>query len=129
MEAAGLRFVISAVDQPSETHWADIPYLEAPHTSQLLRSGSDPKLISERLGHSKVSFRLDRYAHLLPGMQEEAAPKIDAALKAAKNRVVPFKRNSQVPSPFPQQLIDEPRNQQGARPILLMPVSLPNLAH
>jgi integrase len=53
------------------------------HVSQLLRSGISPKVISERLGHSKVGFTLDVYSHLLPGMQEEAATTVDAGLRAA----------------------------------------------
>jgi integrase len=53
------------------------------HASQLLRDGVNPKVISERLGHSKVGFTLDVYSHLLPGMQEEAARKTDAGLRAA----------------------------------------------
>jgi integrase len=53
------------------------------HASQLLRAGISPKVISERLGHSKVGFTLDVYSHLLPGIQEEAAQKTDAGLRAA----------------------------------------------
>jgi integrase len=53
------------------------------HASQLLRDGVNPKVISERLGHSKVGFTLDVYSHLLPGMQEEAARKTDSGLRAA----------------------------------------------
>lgn len=53
------------------------------HASQLLRAGIHPKVISERLGHSKVGFTMDVYSHLLPGMQEEAAQKTNTALKAA----------------------------------------------
>ncbi len=53
------------------------------HASQLLRDGVNPKVISERLGHSKVGFTLDVYAHLLPGMQEEAARLTDSGLRAA----------------------------------------------
>lgn len=53
------------------------------HASQLLRDGVNPKVISERLGHSKVGFTLDVYSHLLPGMQELAARKTDARLRAA----------------------------------------------
>jgi integrase len=33
----------------------------------------DSALVSERLGHSSVAFTLDTYAHVLPGMQPEAA--------------------------------------------------------
>ena len=34
----------------------------------------------ERLGHTKVAFTLDRYGHILPGMQEKAAAKLEAIL-------------------------------------------------
>jgi integrase len=53
------------------------------HASQLIRDGISPKLVSERLGHSKVSFTLETYSHVLPGMQEEAAKKADLALRTA----------------------------------------------
>jgi hypothetical protein len=38
-----------------------------------LRSGVNPKVVSERLGHGSVAFTLDTYAHIMPGMQPEAA--------------------------------------------------------
>jgi hypothetical protein len=53
------------------------------------KPGVSPKVISERLGHSKVSFTLDQYVHLLPGMQEEAAAKIEDAMKAAREKLQP----------------------------------------
>jgi len=59
------------------------------HASHLLRSGVNAKVISERLGHSKVSFTLERYAHLLNGMQEEAASKIEDAMKTARDKIHP----------------------------------------
>jgi hypothetical protein len=40
-------------------------------------------MASERLGHSKVGITLDLYSHVLPGMQEEAASRVDAALQGA----------------------------------------------
>lgn len=51
------------------------------HASQLLRAGVPIKVVSERLGHSAVGITLDIYSHVLPGMQEEAARKIDAAFE------------------------------------------------
>jgi integrase len=42
--------------------------------------------VSERLGHSKVGITLDTYSHVLPGMQEEAASKVDAALRVAMEK-------------------------------------------
>jgi integrase len=60
------------------------------HASQLLRSGVDVKVVSERLGHATTSFTLDQHVHLLPGMQEEAAAKINASL-SARDKIQPSK--------------------------------------
>ena len=49
----------------------------------LLRQGVHPKVVQERLGHANVGITLDTYSHVMPGMQEEAAEKIDAGLRAA----------------------------------------------
>lgn len=60
------------------------------HATHLLASGVHPKVASERLGHSKVGITLDLYSHVMPGMQEDAAAKVDAALsaiKAAQSRI------------------------------------------
>lgn len=54
-----------------------------------LKSGVDAKVISVRLGHSKVGFTLDQYVHLLPGMQEDAATKIEAAFEVARGKMLP----------------------------------------
>ena len=54
-----------------------------PTLTHLLANGIHPKIASERLGHSKVSITLDLYSHVIPGMQEDAAATVDAALKAA----------------------------------------------
>jgi integrase len=43
------------------------------HATLALRAGVHPKVVSERLGHSTVSFTLDVYSHAIPAMQEEAA--------------------------------------------------------
>jgi len=53
------------------------------HATLLLRKGIHPKVVSERLGHSTVGITLDVYSHVLPGMQEEAARKVDTALRDA----------------------------------------------
>ena len=57
------------------------------HATHLLANGVHPKVASERLGHSKVGITLDLYSHVIPGMQEDAAATVDAALKTAlRNR-------------------------------------------
>jgi integrase len=52
------------------------------HASWLLRQGIHPKVVSERLGHSTVAITLDVYSHVLPGMQEDAALRLENALSA-----------------------------------------------
>jgi integrase len=51
------------------------------HISHLLAAGVHPKVASERAGHASVSITLDVYSHVVPGMQEDAAKRIDAALR------------------------------------------------
>jgi integrase len=46
----------------------------------LLLSGENPKVVSERLGHASVVLTLDVYSHVMEGMQEQAAAKMDAIL-------------------------------------------------
>ncbi len=53
------------------------------HATLLLKQGIHPKVVSERLGHAKVGVTLDVYSHVLPGMQEEAAQRIDSVLRGA----------------------------------------------
>jgi integrase len=56
------------------------------HATHLLGSGVHPKIASERLGHSKIGITLDLYSHVLPGMEADAAERVDAALQAAIKR-------------------------------------------
>lgn len=67
---------------------SDLPHirfhdLRHSHATQLLRQGIHPKVVSERLGHSNIAITLDVYSHVLPDMQDEAARRIDTALRAA----------------------------------------------
>lgn len=45
-----------------------------------LQAGVPAKVVSERLGHSNVGMTLDRYSHVLPTMQEDAAETIGEIL-------------------------------------------------
>jgi integrase len=53
------------------------------HATHLLHQGVHPKVVSERLGHSTVGITLDVYSHVLPGLQKEAAKRVDQALRIA----------------------------------------------
>jgi integrase len=46
----------------------------------LLQAGQPVHVVSERLGHAKVSMTMEVYAHVLPGMQDEAARRIGRLL-------------------------------------------------
>jgi integrase len=56
------------------------------HATHMLSSGVHPKIASERLGHSKVGITMDLYSHVMPGMQEDAAARVDRALEDVINR-------------------------------------------
>ncbi|MEQ4489709.1 MAG: site-specific integrase [Dehalococcoides mccartyi] len=47
------------------------------HATLMLKQGIPLKVVQERLGHKSIKTTGDIYAHVLPGMQEEAAAKFD----------------------------------------------------
>jgi integrase len=53
------------------------------HATLMLRQGVHPKIVQERLGHSKISTTLDIYSHVVPGLQEAAALRFDEGLQGA----------------------------------------------
>jgi integrase len=52
----------------------------------LLGAGVNVKVVSEMLGHHSAAFTLDVYGHVLRGMQEQAAQKMDEVMRAALAR-------------------------------------------
>jgi integrase len=46
----------------------------------LLIAEENPKVVSERLGHSTIVLTLDTYSHVLPTMQEKATGKLEKML-------------------------------------------------
>lgn len=53
------------------------------HATQLLAAGIHPKIAQERLGHSTITTTLDLYSHATDTMQDEAAARLDSALRSA----------------------------------------------
>ena len=43
----------------------------------MLKNGEHPKIVSERLGHSTIGVTVDTYSHLVPGLQEASASRLD----------------------------------------------------
>ena len=56
------------------------------HATLALAAGVNPKIVSERLGHSTIAVTMDTYSHVLPGMQEEAAQAVEDLLEEARRR-------------------------------------------
>ena len=54
------------------------------HTAATLgiAAGVSVKVISDQLGHASISFTLERYSHVLPSIQDEAAAKVEKLLVA-----------------------------------------------
>ena len=50
------------------------------HATVMLLQGVHPKVVQERLGHSKMSTTMDLYSHVMPSMQKDAVKKFDLAL-------------------------------------------------
>ncbi len=50
------------------------------HATLLLLGGIHPRVAQERLGHSDIRTTLELYSHVVPGLQEAAAAKIDELL-------------------------------------------------
>ena len=47
------------------------------HASLMLKAGTHPKIVQERLGHASIQITLDTYSHVAPGLQEAAANRFD----------------------------------------------------
>ena len=56
------------------------------HATLMMADGVNPKIVSARLGHASVVITLDTYSHALPGLQEEAALKLEEGLRKIADR-------------------------------------------
>ncbi len=88
--SAAVPFNHSSVVARASTAWRatglrPIGLHEARHTfaSLMIAAGVNAKALSTYLGHSSISITLDRYGHLMPGNEEEAAGLLDAYLERA----------------------------------------------
>ena len=72
-----LKPILKNANLPTHFRWYDCRHTCA---TLLLAAGENPKVVSERLGHATVGFTLDRYGHVLPGMQAGASNRLEAIL-------------------------------------------------
>lgn len=47
------------------------------HATILLKEGTHPKIVADRLGHSQINITLDTYSHVIPNMQQSAIEKLE----------------------------------------------------
>jgi integrase len=52
----------------------------------LIAQGAHPKAIMERLGHSTIQVTLDRYGHLLPGLDEALTDGLESTYRTSLER-------------------------------------------
>jgi integrase len=75
------RFLEKAGYEPISWH-------ECRHTfaSLMIAAGVNAKALSTYMGHSSITITLDRYGHLFPGNEEQAAALLDAYLREVTTR-------------------------------------------
>jgi integrase len=56
------------------------------HASLLLKAGTHPKVVQERLGHASIQITLDTYSHVAPGLQEAGAARFDELLNVRSKK-------------------------------------------
>lgn len=52
------------------------------HAALLIAQGEHPKVIADRLGHASPTVTMSVYAHLFPGLDEDAAARLDQSRSA-----------------------------------------------
>jgi len=85
-------FCASSVSERARRAWrkADMEAIclhDCRHTfaSLMIAAGVNAKALSTFMGHANISITLDRYGHLMPGAEDEAAGLMDTYLQAARD--------------------------------------------
>ena len=89
----GTRFSPATVSQRAERAWErasikPVTLHECRHTfaTLMIAAGVNAKALQTFMGHSSITVTLDRYGHLFPGSEEQAAVLLDAYLAEAYER-------------------------------------------
>ena len=64
--------------------WIKLHGLRHTHATLMLEAGVHIKVVQERLGHSSIAITGEVYAHVTPGMQDEAAARVAAVVDGIK---------------------------------------------
>jgi integrase len=86
-------FSPSTISQRAERAWAEhdlkpVTLHECRHTfaTLMIAAGVNAKALQTFMGHSSITVTLDRYGHLFPGSEQEAADLLDAYLAESNER-------------------------------------------
>jgi integrase len=97
-------FNSSKLTKRADDAWAEaklerITLHECRHTfaSLMIAAGVNAKALSTYMGHANIGITLDRYGHLMPGNEEEAAALLDAYLTAQEEREAESARRVPIP--------------------------------
>ena len=60
-------------------------YARHTHASLMLKAGTHPKIVQERLGHSSMQITLGNYNYVALGLQQAAVPRFDEASNSRYN--------------------------------------------
>jgi integrase len=89
----GTPFSPATISQRAERTWSKaglrgVTLHECRHTfaTLMIAAGVNPKALQTFMGHSSITVTLDRYGHLFPGSEEQAAVLLDAYLAEAHER-------------------------------------------
>jgi len=85
------------------------------YPSRTLAAGTNPKVVSEVLGHKDIAITLDRYSHALPTMQVEAMDRLDAML--GRSPLDPLNEAPGAASEEPALWLDQESGATSARPL------------
>jgi integrase len=80
-----------SIQRAADAAWKDaglrrITFHECRHTfaALMIAAGVNAKALQVYMGHANISITLDRYGHLMPGSEKEAAGLLDAYLEAQR---------------------------------------------
>jgi integrase len=82
LNPSNIARVYEAIVKRSDVRRVRFHDLRHTHATWLLKADVPVKVVSERLGHPKISITLDTYAHALPDMQDHAVEAPDAFMAA-----------------------------------------------
>jgi integrase len=79
-----LRAVLKEANLPEYTFHA----LRHAAATMILVAGVNPKVAADRLGHHSVAFTLDRYTHAVESLDVDAAERLQAMMKLARQKAI-----------------------------------------